>query len=106
MLKQKFPTGTMVQILPNSHNTLLTGLIFGVTEYRIGNLRLQGELVGLAIPIYLTPFESSAVEGEYCWVSEEFLKEIDIDEGFEFEAEWRVWEPYVHKEDICQSNQL
>lgn len=93
-MNPKFPPGTLVQIVKHSIRHDLVGEKFFVDEF--GMTRLLNRLTGNEIPAtmcYRSPFKSKARTDKDIWIPEDHLREVDPDEGFEFEEDWHVWYP-------------
>ncbi|CAL9975251.1 hypothetical protein VPHD148_0186 [Vibrio phage D148] len=97
-MNPKFPPGTLVQIIKHDSREDLVGNQFYVTDHKFTSL--ANRLTGGSTPstmCYRSPFKSKARTNKDVWITEEALKEIDPDEGFEFEDDWFVWNPIVIK---------
>lgn len=85
----KFQKGTLVEIVQAKLRPDLIGMRFHITEYCLED-----------IVLYETPFKSTGVNSEYVWAGEDTLREVDIDEGFEFIDDWHAWYPTITKVEI------
>ncbi|AUG85091.1 hypothetical protein FDJ19_gp084 [Vibrio phage Ceto] len=105
---QKYPKGTLVEIVKHEWRQDLIGKQFAVEDTQVGNLivgKASTQRVLTNVLMYRTPFMSARPSGNNrnIWLTEEYLRPVrgdyPEDEGFEFDESKLVWTPTVIVED-------
>ncbi|AKY02213.1 hypothetical protein AEO54_085 [Vibrio phage vB_VorS-PVo5] len=106
---QKYPKGTLVEVIKHEYRTDLIGKRFVVDVTKLGHLRIgrgaNKERILKNVLLYKTPFFSILPDSynNNVWFTEDYLKPVgDIfpeDEGFEFDESKPVWAPKLVVED-------
>lgn len=95
-MNPKFPPGTLVQIIKHHSRSDIVGKKFFVTDFKYAELlnRSNGKTIPASM-CYRAPYKSLIRTNKDIWIPEEYLREVDMDDGFEFEEDWSVWTPIV-----------
>lgn len=89
----KFPRGTYVEILPGWPRKAIVGKRFFVDKAEMSVIRDLEDIGGHVA--YETPYASATSPSDKAWVFEQFLKEVDLDDGFEFDETVEIWSPHL-----------